>query len=207
MPRVLRIALPAVLVAALAPAALAHEGVVHDTPDEAATHEAAAPPQPFPVEITPRFSLVDHTGRAVTEADFAGRPMVIFFGYASCESICSVALPRIGEALELLGDEAARIAPVMITVDPKRDTPTALASTLPKHHPRLIGLSGSEAALAEARAAFQVEVTQVAATPEGAPIYAHGSFIYLVGPDGMVKSVLPPILSPERLAALMRKHF
>jgi protein SCO1/2 len=53
---------------------------------------------------------------------------------------------------------------------------------------------------------FQVEAGQVAETPEGAPLYAHGSFIYLVGRDGVVKSLLPPILSPERIAELMRKY-
>jgi protein SCO1/2 len=81
-----------------------------------------------------------------------------------------------------------------------------MARRLPDYHPRLIGLTGSETALAEARAAFQVEAKQVAATPEGAPIYAHGSFIYLIGRDGAVKSILPPILAPERMAELMRKY-
>jgi protein SCO1/2 len=96
---------------------------------------------------------------------------------------------------------------MLITIDPERDTPEAMARRLPDYHPRLIGLTGTEAALAEARAVFQVESKQVSTTPEGAPIYAHGSFIYLVGRDGEVKSVLPPILSPERMADLMRKYF
>ncbi len=196
------------LAAGLAQGALAHDGVDHATPAEAATH-AAGPGQalPFPVEIRPRFSLVGRTGRAVTEADFAGRPMAVFFGYASCESICTVALPRMGAALDLLGAEGAEIAAVMITVDPARDTPAAMAARLAEYHPRLIGLTGTEAALAKARAAFQVEAKRVAETPEGAPVYAHGSFIYLVGRDGVVKSVLPPVLAPERIAALMRRHF
>lgn len=193
--------------ASLSPPALAHDGVRHPIPDAAAALAAeTGPAPPFPIEIRPRFSLTDHTGRAVTEADFAGRPMVVFFGYANCESICSVALPTIGAALDLLGPRASGIAPVMITVDPARDTPAALSESLPRHHPSLIGLTGDEAALAAVRAVFQVEAAQVAATPEGAPVYAHGSFIYLVGRDGVVKAVLPPVLSPGRIAALMLKH-
>ncbi len=200
------LALLAVLAAAPAGApALAHDGVVHATPSEAARHAAAAPALPFPVEIRPRFALTDHTGRAVSEADFAGRPMAIFFGYASCESICTVALPAIGAALEILGPAGAGIAALMITVDPERDTPEAMARKLPEYSPRLVGLTGSEAALAEARAAFQVETSEVTRLPDGTPVYAHGSFIYLVGPDGVVKSVLPPILAPERIAELMAK--
>ena len=193
------------LAAGLAPAALAHDGATHATTAQAAAREAG-PALPFPFEITPRFALIDHTGRAVTEADYAGRPMAIFFGYANCEAICSVALPGLAAALDLLGPEGAEIAPILITVDPARDTPEAMARRLAQYHPRLIGLTGSEAALAEARAVFQVEARQVAETPEGAPLFAHGSFIYLVGRDGVVKTLLPPILSPERMAELMRKY-
>jgi protein SCO1/2 len=190
------------LTVALTSAAMGHGGVDHAAPPAPAAGAAL----PFPVEIRPRFSLTDQTGRAVTEADFAGRPMAVFFGYASCEAICSVALPRLAAALDLMGPDGAAIAPVLITVDPAHDTPEAMARKLPRLHPRLIGLTGSEAALAAARAVFQVEAKKVAELPDGAPVYSHGSFIYLVGADGVVKSVLPPILAPERIAALMRKY-
>ena len=200
----MRLALALALVAGLAPAAMAHDRALPPTTTQAAARGAGSA-LPFPIEIAPRFALIDQTGRAVSEADYAGRPMAIFFGYASCEAICSVALPSLAAALDLLGPGGAGIAPILITVDPARDTPEAMARRLAEYHPRLIGLTGSEAALAEARAVFQVEARQVAETPEGAPLYAHGSFIYLVGRDGVVKSLLPPIMSPERIADLMRK--
>jgi protein SCO1/2 len=207
----MRLALAFVLAAGLAsaatPVAWAHDGVAHATSAEAESHrDSPGPALPFPVVIRPSFDLIDQTGRAVTQADFAGRPMVIFFGYANCEAICSVALPSLAAALDLLGDDGAEIAPVLITVDPQRDTPEAMAAQLPEYHPRLIGLTGSEAALAEARAVFQIDAKQVTETADGAPVYAHGSFVYLVGRDGEVKSLLPPILSPERMAELMRKY-
>ena len=201
----MRLGLALVLAIGIVPAALAHDGATHATTTQAAAHEAG-PALPFPIEITPRFALIDQTGRAVTQADFAGRPMVIFFGYANCPGICPVALAHIAEALDILGPDGADIAPILITIDPARDTPAAMAAALAKFHPRLIGLTGSEAALAEVRAVFQVEASQVAETPEGAPLYAHGSFIYLFGRDGAVKSLLPPNLAPERMAELMRKY-
>jgi protein SCO1/2 len=181
----------------MSPLVLAHDGVAHTTTVEAVAHQAG-PALPFPVAITPRFDLIDQTGRAVSQADFAG--------YANCEAICSVALPSLAAALDLLGAEGSEIVPVLITVDPARDTPEAMALRLPQYHPRLIGLTGSPAALAEARAVFQVDASQVSQTTGGAPVYAHGSFIYLVGRDGEVKSLLPPILAPERMAELMRKY-
>ncbi|MHA1528209.1 MAG: SCO family protein [Alphaproteobacteria bacterium] len=201
----MRLALALVLAAGLTPAAQAHDRALHSTTAQGVAQGTGAA-LPFPIEITPRFALIDQTGRAVTQADFSGRPMAIFFGYANCAAICSVALPSLAAALDLLGQEGAEIAPILITVDPARDTPAAMARRLAQYHPRLIGLTGSEAALAEARAVFQVEASQVAKTPEGAPLYAHGSVIYLVGRDGVVKSVLPPILPPERIAELMRKY-
>ena len=202
------------VVALLAFPAAAHDGVVHGSEAEAAAHKAETgasvgtptPSLPFPVDIEAKFALVDQDGRDVTEEDFAGKPMAVFFGYANCEAICSVALPRLGQALDLLGTEADNLSPLLITVDPERDTPESMGPALAKWHPKLRGLTGSEAALANARAAFQVETSQVGEDPEGHPIYAHGSFIYLIGADGKVLTLLPPILGPERMADILRGY-
>lgn len=171
----------------------------------------AAPPlaesaMPFPVAIHAEFELIDQDGIRRTERDYAGKPVVLFFGYANCEAICSVALPRLAGAIDLLGAEGASIQPILITVDPERDTPEALKSSLPRYHPRLIGLTGSETELAAVRDVFQVEAKVVWREPDGDPIYAHGSFIYLLGPDGELKTLIPPILGEARIAELMRKY-
>lgn len=206
----------------------AHDGVEHKTPEEAAAHAAATrseatqseasqakvrggPPLPeaalpFPIEIEAAFDLVDQTGIRRSEVDFAGRPMLIFFGYASCEAICSVALPRLAAALDILGEKAGALQPIMITVDPVNDTPEALAEAMPKIHPRLLGLTGTEAELAAARAAFQVEAEKLHEMIDGTPIYSHGSFIYLLDGDAKVLTVLPPILGEDRIAELILKY-
>lgn len=206
----------------------AHDGVEHKTPEEAAAHAAATrseatqseasqakarggPPLPeaalpFPIEIEAAFDLVDQTGIRRSEVDFADRPMLIFFGYASCEAICSVALPRLAAALDILGEKAGALQPIMITVDPVNDTPEALAEAMPKIHPRLLGLTGTEAELAAARAAFQVEAEKLHEMIDGTPIYSHGSFIYLLDGDAKVLTVLPPILGEDRIAELILKY-
>lgn len=161
---------------------------------------------PFPVDITAKFELTDHHGDTRTEKDFDGRGMLIFFGYANCESICTVALPALGETLTLLGDDLEKLQPLMITVDPRNDTPEALAKSLPKYHPDLLGLTGSETALADVRAHFQVEVEEIFQTPDGQPVYSHGSFVYLTDASGKVLTLLPPILSPERMAEVIRTY-
>jgi len=166
----------------------------------------AGAPAPFPVDIEARFDLVDQDGVRVSTEDRAGRPMAIFFGYANCEAICSVAMPSLAAALDALGADAELLDAYLVTVDPERDTPGAMGEKLARWHPRLRGLTGSEVALAEARAAFQVERTVVFKDPEGNPVYAHGSFIYLIGRDGRVATLLPPILAPERMAEIIRSY-
>ena len=107
----------ALLAVLLAGPVMAHDGVVHATPEEAKAHKAQTgaavgaptPGLPFPVDIDARFNLIDQDGRAVSQADFAGKAMAIFFGYANCEAICSVALPRLGQALDLLEGEADKL--------------------------------------------------------------------------------------------------
>lgn len=174
----------------------------------AASHPEMAPSAPvsaglpFPVKIEAKFDLTDHFGRDVTETSYPGQAMAIFFGFANCQAICSVAMPRLGEAMEILGDDADKVVPLMITVDPEHDTVDSLGPALAKWHESIVGLTGSAEALEAARAAFQVEAEKVFEDPEGNPVYAHGSFIYLVG-GGEVLTVMPPILSPERMAELI----
>lgn len=225
VPSALRAA-PALLALALAaappaPAALAHRAEPARTPEAAAAlaelraaglaergeEEAAMPAgAPLPLDIAPRFTLTDQTGRRVTEKDFSGRPYALFFGYVSCQSICSVVLPRIAGATNILLDAGLDVIPVVVTIDPKRDTPQAMAEALPQWHENLVGLTGSEAELATIRDVFQVEMEKVAELPDGSPVYAHGSFVYLVGPDGKVLTLLPPIISPRRMAEVFASY-
>src|SRR4051812_38880560 len=69
------------------------------------------------------FSLIDQNGVRRTEKDFAGKPMLVFFGYTYCPDVCPTTLALMSAVLERLGPDAKRLTPIMITVDPKRDTP------------------------------------------------------------------------------------
>ena len=200
---------------ALAHDGAAHDGVVHKSAAEAAAHAAATAPAlpadlgpvtPFPLDIQASFDLIDQSGAARTLDDYSGKPMLIFFGYAACEAICSVALPRMAAALDILGDDGSALQPILITVDPINDTPKTMRESLPRIHPRMIGLTGTEEKLAQARDAFQVEAEKIGDLPDGTPIYAHGSFIYLLDGSGKVLTVLPPILGENRMAEVIRKY-
>ncbi len=186
----------------------AHDGVKHKTLDEALQHQQETTPNTagFPDVKGGDFDLVDHDGNRRTSKDPDGNYQMVFFGYASCKAICSVALPRMAAAIDLLDANDITVTPLLITVDPERDTQEEMKEALAIHHSRMIGLTGSEEALQTAYDAFQVKKSLVYEHPEEGPIYAHGSFIYLLDPDGNFKTLLPPILSPERMAEVMQSY-
>ncbi len=192
----------------LAGAALIFGAGVFDAGAARAQEANAGAPaaSPFPADIGGAFALIDQDGRPVTEADFHGRFMLVFFGFARCEGICPVGLQRMTAALDLLGEAGADLQPVLITVDPENDTPEVLAKRVAEIHPRLIGLTGTPEAVAAARRAYKVDAKPVGQSWKGTPLINHGSFLYLMGPGGELLTVLPPVLGPQRLAEILRRY-
>ena len=150
------------------------------------------------------FSLQDHNGQRVTEGAFAGRLGLIYFGFTYCPDVCPTELGLMASALDLLGPDASRVLPVLITIDPARDTAAALADYVSRFHPALIGLTCTEEEIATAARAFRVYYRKI--QPPGASDYLmdHSSFIYLVGPDGKVRQLFRPNTPPETIAAALR---
>jgi protein SCO1/2 len=185
----------------LAQAATAHDG----------SHpEPAAPSGPiggaFPADIGGPFRLIDQHGRPRAETDPDGRAQLLFFGYATCPGICSSVLPQLAALTDRLEEAGLAVTPILVTVDPELDTVESLARAAPDIHPRLTALTGTPEALAGARAAFGVESKLLFVSPEHGPIHAHGSYIYLLDPRGRFLTLLPPILSTERMAEIVRAY-
>jgi protein SCO1/2 len=104
---------------------------------------------------------------------------------------------------ERLRGEGIAVRPVLITVDPLRDTPEVMAAKLAEFDPDFVGLTGSQEELTATYRKFGVEAVEVAQEPDGQPIFAHGSFIYLLDGAGKLLTVLPPILSDDRAAEIV----
>lgn len=162
---------------------------------------------PFGDNIGGSFDLIDHFGNAKQLEDYRGKHVMVFFGYANCLAICSAALPLMADTIDLLGEVGKeKLVPLMITVDPKNDTPDFMREKLAEYHPALIGMTGSDGALADVRNKFQVRTEYVGEDIDGNPIYNHGSFIYLLGPDGKFQTLVPPILGPPQMAKIITKY-
>lgn len=163
-------------------------------------------------DIRSDFSLVDHTGKAVTHQDYAGRWQLVFFGFTYCPDICPTTLAYMGSVLDLLGEEADRVAPLFVTVDPLRDTPEVLSDYVAAFHPRLTGLTGSEEQVAAAAEAFKVyyERLEDESAPDGY-LMAHSGHIYLMRPDGSFEAVFlegdqPPEALAEEISVRIAKE-
>lgn len=133
------------------------------------------------------FSLIDQTGQAVTDRDFAGRFMLIFFGYTHCPDICPTDLTVISDAVDMLGEDGDAVQPIFITIDPARDTADVMAAYVKHFHPRLIGLTGTEEQIRAISARYGVRSTEYRAdgsNGENDYFLDHTGAIYLIGPDG-----------------------
>ncbi|RMF39777.1 MAG: SCO family protein [Alphaproteobacteria bacterium] len=166
----------------------------------------AAGADSFPARLGGAFTLTDQDGNRRSQRDPQGRAQLLFFGYANCAQICSVALPLMGQVADLARAAGMRVVPVMVTVDPERDRVGTIGPALKRLHPDFVGLTGTEAELAAVYRLFGVERKLVFTDPLAGAVYAHGSFVYLLDARGTVQAVLPPILSAERMVEIMAAH-
>ncbi|HEV7371043.1 SCO family protein [Arenibaculum sp.] len=151
------------------------------------------------------FTLVDHTGATVTERDFAGRYLLVYFGYSFCPDVCPTDLQVLAQTMDHLGPDADLVQPLFVTIDPARDTPEALAGYVGLFHPRLVGLTGTPEQVAQAASAYKVYYAKAGDDPDYY-LMDHSSFIYLMGPDGKFLDVFPRGAAPERIAEKVRER-
>ncbi|HFB54753.1 MAG TPA: SCO family protein [Hellea balneolensis] len=149
------------------------------------------------------YTLIDHTGKTVSDADYKGKAQLIYFGYAYCPDVCPAALQQLGAALALSGDAARAYQPLFISIDPERDTPEKLAlyvtaNGFPKG---LIGLTGSVEQIEHAKKIFGVYGQKIEdpSNPDGFS-YDHTSLIYLMDKNGEFVDIFTHADTPADMA-------
>ncbi|MGB7318028.1 MAG: SCO family protein [Planktotalea sp.] len=128
------------------------------------------------------FTLLDETGKEVTEKDVITQPSLIYFGYTFCPDVCPLDTSRNAEATDLLLENGTEITPIFISIDPARDTPEVVGEFADNLHERMIGLTGSPA---QVKAASQAYRTYYKVNPGDDEYYLvdHSTFSYLVLPE------------------------
>ncbi len=149
------------------------------------------------------FSLIDQDGVRRTDKDFLGRHMLVFFGFTYCPDVCPTTLAILSAALDEIGPEAENIVPVLITVDPARDTPEALKPYLSSFGSNFVGLTGTTEEIAAVANAYHAYY-EIVENEGGDYILNHSTAIYLMGPDGKFVTNYTINMGPDAIAADLR---
>jgi protein SCO1 len=144
------------------------------------------------------FTLVDQTGRRVTEAEVLRDPALVYFGYTWCPDVCPLDVTRNADAVDLLQEQSLEVTPVFVSVDPARDTPEVLADYAGYMHPRLVALTGTPEQVKAAADAYRVYYK----AHEGEDyLVDHTTFTYLMMPGRGFVDVFGRDVPAEEMAA------
>lgn len=153
------------------------------------------------------FSLENGEGKPVTDKDFRGHFMLVYFGYTFCPDVCPTTLNAVADAMDKLGAKADKVQPVFITVDPKRDTPSVVKQYAAAFGPRVVGLTGTPEQIAKVAKEYRVYYAEHRTGP-GPDDYSmdHSSILYLMGPDGRFIAPIRADQSGQEMATAIGRY-
>ncbi|MBT3057579.1 MAG: SCO family protein [Candidatus Thiodiazotropha sp. (ex Lucina pensylvanica)] len=151
------------------------------------------------------FTLTDHHGNSFALQQMRGKVVVLYFGYTACADICPTTLFDVASAMRALGPKAAQVQPLMITIDPKRDTKDRLKAVLPYYHPSILGLTGSEAEIEAVEK--QYRASSHIRPPDRNGFYAvdHTSHLYIIDTEGRLGYLIPFGTPAEKITAVLQE--
>jgi protein SCO1/2 len=177
----------------------------------AACDKLFAPPKsPFQgIDVTGgamggELRLTDHDGKPRSIADFRGKVVVVFFGYTHCPDVCPTTLADLASALKLMGNEASRVQVLLVTVDPKRDTPELLKQYVTAFNPAFLGLRGDAAELTRATRDFHVYWSVREGRSADSYTVDHSGQVYALDGEGRVRLLFAPGTTPAAIASDLR---
>jgi protein SCO1 len=147
------------------------------------------------------LDMVDQRGAPVTDQTYAGRPLIVFFGFTSCPDVCPTTLSDITGWLQELGAQAADLQPILISVDPERDTTNVLANYMSAFDPRIVALTGTSAQVVGAASAFRAVYKKVP-DANGGYTMDHTATVFLVDRAGRLFATVD--LHEDRSVALAK---
>jgi protein SCO1/2 len=152
------------------------------------------------------FTLQAAGGKTVTDKDFRGKWMLVYFGYTYCPDVCPTTLHDIAAALDKLGPLARRVDPVFITVDPRRDTAAVVGKYVKSFDPRIVGLSGTPAEIAAVTRAYHAYYKKIPNKQDPNDyLMDHSAMVYVMGPKGRYQGLFTAEKQPDQIAAQLRK--
>lgn len=157
-----------------------------------------------PVPIGGPFELVDGDGRPVTDRNFRGKWMLVYFGFTHCPDACPLGLQNMAAARDLLGPAGDQVALVFITLDPERDTPEVMRDYASAFDTSVAALTGSPEQVAKVAKEYRVYYAK-APMKDGGYSVDHTSIVYAMDPQGRFAANFTHETPPEQIAARLQK--
>jgi protein SCO1/2 len=151
------------------------------------------------------FALTDASGKKRTLADFRGKLVVVFFGFAQCPDVCPTTLSDYAQVKRMLGADGDKLQVVFITVDPERDTPQVLAAYVPNFDPSFIGLTGTLDEINAAAREFKVFYQKVPGKTETSYTIDHTAGSYVFDREGRIRLFVKHAAGVDAIAADLKK--
>ncbi len=136
-------------------------------------------------------------GNEVTQADYRGRIVMLYFGYTYCPDVCPTTLANVADILKRLGPAARDVRVLFVTVDPNRDTLPVLAQYVKNFAPQIDGLRGTADQLAALARRYRVVYSVSPATKDHAYEVTHSSAIYVFDRSGAARLLIPSLATPH----------
>ncbi len=151
--------------------------------------------------MAPNFKLTDQSGQPRVLSDFRGKVVSLFFGFTHCPDICPTHLARQAEVMRLLGPQANEVAVLFVTLDPERDTPSALKTYMDAFDPRFIALTGTQEETDKVARQYKI-FWQKTPLPDSALVYTidHTTNSFVIDQSGRSRLIVPHEMSASDVA-------
>jgi len=148
------------------------------------------------------FELVDVDGKAFHSEQLKGNWVLLYFGFTFCPDICPEELDKVTACLDILDAQPGmpEVVPVFISIDPHRDTPAKVKEYLKDFHPRMVGLTGTEAQVKAAAKTYRVYYSKPSTDDSDDYLVDHSIVMYLVNPEGQFCSYYGQLVTAEKMA-------
>lgn len=151
------------------------------------------------------LALTDHLGKKRTMSDFAGKVVVLFFGYTHCPDVCPTTMLELKNTMKLLGEKSNEVQVLFVTVDPARDTQAVLAQFVPSFDTRFIGLWGSLQETAETLGNFKIYFSKIAGKAANDYTIDHSAGMYVFDKAGKIRLYMGYGQKPAEMASDIEK--
>ncbi len=138
-------------------------------------------------EYAKDFALPDVNGQTKTLADFKGKAVVLFFGFAQCPDVCPTTMAEIAEVKKSLGKEGEKVTAVFVTVDPERDTPQVLKAYMESFDPSFTALRGTPEQTAALAKYFKIYYKKVEGKTPTSYTIDHSAASFVYDPQGKLR--------------------